>query len=103
MELETVKAILQIKTFNHDEYLITMIPLLVGFAKDQCNNSFLDEKGNEELPCGIQLFVPKAIEHLMNKAGVTNRTMGSVSYSYDLDFPPAILKFLKPYRKVKFS
>jgi hypothetical protein len=100
---ESVKAILQIKTSNHDPYIEVMVPLLVEFTKEWCNNSFKNEQDKEEIPSGVQIFVAKSIEYLMNKSGVASRTMGSVSYSYDLDFPPSVMKFLKPYRKVRFS
>lgn len=100
---ESVKTILQIKTNNHDPYIEVMLPLLVEFTKEWCNNPFLNSEDEEELPSGVQIFVPKAIEYLMNKSGVSSRTMGAVSYSYDLDFPPSLLKMIKPYRKVRFS
>jgi hypothetical protein len=80
-----------------------MIPLLVDFTKDWCSNSFLNDQEEVELPSGVQIFIPKAIEYLMNKSGVSSRTMGAVSYSYDLDFPSSLLKLIKPYRKVRFS
>jgi hypothetical protein len=96
---ESVKVILQINTNNHDPYIETMIPLLIDFGSEWCNNSFPED----DMPSGMVLFVSKAIEYLMNKSGVASRTMGNVSYSYDLDFPPAVMKFIKPYRRVRFS
>jgi hypothetical protein len=103
VSLDTVKKILQITTTKHDDYLNTMILLLEEYAKDKTNNDFLDENGNEVIPGAVTIFVAKACEYNMNKAGVTSRSMGEVSYSYDLDFPRSITKLLDPYRKVKFN
>lgn len=67
-----------------------------------CNNSFLNDAGTEVLPPGVKIFISKAQEYLQNKSGVRERTMGSVSYTYEMDFPPALLRLLRPYKKVKF-
>lgn len=100
--LQSVKTRLQIKNNNHDEYITEMIPDMVEFSKDYCNNLFLDVDGNEVLPSGVILFVAKAIQYLMNEAGMTQQKMGDVNFSYESDFPPALLRLLKPYKRVKF-
>jgi hypothetical protein len=95
--LESVKTALQIKTNDHDQYLNELITLLTDYVKDYCNNPF------ETMPAGVELFIPKAIDYLMNKSGVSSETMGQVSYSYDLDFPASILRLLRPYKRLKWS
>lgn len=102
MEITEVKTILQEKTTKQDEYLATMIPHVIEFAKEYCNNKFLDANKQEALPGGVRIFVAKACEFNMNKSGLKGRSMGDVSYSYETDFPPSLLKWLKPYRKVRF-
>jgi hypothetical protein len=99
MDLQAVKVRAGINTTKHDEYLTEIIPDVIGFAKDYCNNQFPDE----DMPSGVKVFVPKACEYLLNAAGVKERTMGSVSYSYEMDFPPALLRLLRPYKKVRFT
>lgn len=102
VEVEEVKKLLQIKTNHHDEYLETMIPLLVEWIKDYTNNSFTDTKGVESLPGGVCIFIAKACEHNMQKAGLKARSMGEVSYTYNLDFPNTLTRFLRPYKRLRF-
>lgn len=103
MEKAEVKKILQEKSTKHDEYFDTMIPLALDFAKEYCNNRFLGTDGKESLPGGVRIFIAKACEFNMAKSGLKGRSMGEVSYSYDTDFPPSLLKWLRPYRRVKFT
>ncbi|MFS0560134.1 phage head-tail connector protein [Terribacillus sp. 179-K 1B1 HS] len=103
MTTEEVKKILQIKTTKHDEFFGIMIPLVEDFAKHKCNNLFLDPiTGEENLPGGVQIFVAKACQHNMQPTNVKSRTMGNVSYSYELEFPTSITKLLAPYKRLKF-
>jgi len=97
----------QIKAINgwneHDDYLATMIPLLIEHVTSYCNNHLgQNQAPPARLPGGILIFIAKATEHNKLKAGLKSRTMGSVSYSYDLEFPSSIMTYLRPYRKVKF-
>lgn len=97
-----IKELLGLNTNKHDVYIEAMVPILAEYAKDYCNNSFFI--GNEEvIPGPVKLFVAKAIEYNMNPAGVSGRSMGGASYSYETDFPPSITRLLKPYRKVRFG
>ncbi len=99
MNKEEVKRKLQITTDKHDDYFDDMIPDLIEYVMDYCNNSF--GAGVEPvLPGGARLFIAKALEYNMKKAGVSSRSMGSVSYSYETDFPPSVTKLLAPYRRV---
>lgn len=102
MDLATVKKLLGINTDKHDGYLTEIIPILIDYAKEFCNNKFLDENNAEELPGGVKLFVAKAAQFNMNPAGVKGRSMGGASYSYDTDFPESIMKLLRPYKRVRF-
>ncbi|WP_077325773.1 phage head-tail connector protein [Virgibacillus siamensis] len=80
-----------------DVYLNTAIAVFTEYAGDYCNNTFSDP-----LPAGVKLFVAKACEYNLQKAGVTSFSMGNVSYSYETDFPPSVLKPLKPYKRLSF-
>ncbi|MFL0365376.1 phage head-tail connector protein [Pseudobacillus sp. 179-B 2D1 NHS] len=79
-----------------------MIPLLIEWLKVYCNNPFTNPSGKEILPGGVRIFIAKACEYNMNKAGITSRSMGSVSYSYNLDFPESMIRYIRPYKRVKF-
>jgi hypothetical protein len=99
MDLQSVKNMLSIKTTTHDDYLIEMIPIVIEYAQDHCNQTFI----SENLPSGVKLFVAKAIEFNMGDSTLKGRTMGEVSYSYNTDFPSSLKRYLAPYRRVRFS
>lgn len=102
MELQSVKNLLGISTDKHDGYLAEMIPILIDYAKEFCNNPFLDGNNQEELPGSVKLFVAKAAQFNMNPAGIKGRSMGGASYSYDTDFPESIMRLLRTNKRVKF-
>ena len=102
MEVMDVKMLLGLKTDKHDQYIEAMIPILMEYAKDYCNTSFFIAE-EEIIPGPVKLFIAKAIEFNMNPAGVSARSMGGASYSYETDFPSSITRLLKPYRKVRFA
>lgn len=100
-EIDEVKQILGWS--DKDEYLATMIPLLVDHVIEYCNNPLgQNQTPPTKLPGAVRLFIAKACEHNTLKAGLKSRTMGSVSYSYDLEFPESLNKYLRPYRRLKF-
>ena len=101
MTIDQVKKLLGIRNEKHDDYIEVMIPILMEYARGYCNTSFFIA-GEEVIPGPVKLFVAKAIEYNMNPAGVSGRSMGGASYSYETDFPPSITRLLKPYRKVRF-
>ena len=101
IDVVRVKILLGLNSNKHDDYIEEMIPILVDYAKEYCNNSFTRD-GEECLPNPLALFVAKAIQFNMNPTGVSGRSMGGASYSYETDFPDSILRMLRPYRKVRF-
>lgn len=103
MDKEDVKKLLQIKTTKHDEFLDTIIPLIIEDTKIKCNNLFLDPvTGEENLPGGVKIYIAKACQYNMQPSNLKSRTMGNVSYSFDLEFPSSITKLLAPYKRLKF-
>jgi Phage gp6-like head-tail connector protein len=98
MDKDSIKNMLGIKTEKHDMYLDEVIPLFIDHAKEYCNNQF-----DGDLPSGVRIYVAKAIEFNMNPTNLKGRKMGEVSYSYQTEFPRSILKYLAPYRKVRFK
>lgn len=97
IDIEEIKTIIEIKDSKHDVYLATMIPLVLEHVTDFCNNSFPDG-----IPGGVRIFIAKVCEHNIQNAGLKSRTMGSVSYSYELEFPSSLMRFIRPYRRLKF-
>ncbi|MGE7129160.1 phage head-tail connector protein [Lysinibacillus xylanilyticus] len=94
----------QLKQFNgvtgakHDEFYRAMAPILFDVAKDHCNGKW--EPSN--MPQGVRLFIAKAIQFNMQTTGLKGRAMGTVSYSYDTEFPKALWTYLRPYKRVRF-
>lgn len=103
MEITEVKNILGITTTKHDTYLATVVPLFTEAAQDYCNNPFTDESGAEALPGGVKIAIAKWCQLNMNQSGLKSRSMGEVSYSYDLTIPDTIKGLLRPHRRLKFA
>lgn len=98
---EQVKKLLGITTPKHDDYIYEMIPILIEYAAQYCNNPTINQQ--VELPGPVKLFMAKAIQFNMNPAGLSSRSMGGASYSYETDFPESVLRLLRPYRRVRFA
>lgn len=96
--IDEVAQIAEVDLVKHIDYLEVMIPLLTEKAEDYCNASFDADKP----PAGVKVFIAESVKHKLNSGGLSSRSMGSVSYSYDVDLPERITKNLKPYRKVSF-
>lgn len=102
IEIEEIKSILGIKNTKHDEYLSIMIPILLEHVTAFCNNNFTSRTGEVDVPGGVRLFIAKACEHNMQNAGLKSRSMGSVSYSYELEFPLSLTSYIRPYKRLRF-
>ena len=96
--IDEIATMAEVDKTKNEMYLTTMIPILLEFAEDKCNNSF-DE---ENPPAGVKVFVSESIKYKLNSKGLSSRSMGSVSYSYDTDLPDKVIKHLSPYKKVRF-
>ncbi|CDQ22574.1 phage head-tail connector protein [Halobacillus karajensis] len=100
--VEKVKLRLGITDTKHDEFLQEVAPDQLDYAKAYTNNPFTNDEGVEVIPGPVILFVAKACEFNMGQTGLRSRSMGEVSYSYEIDLPKGIIKLLKPYKRVKF-
>ncbi|MGX9134043.1 phage head-tail connector protein [Rummeliibacillus sp. JY-2-4R] len=78
------------------EHYHTLAPIYFDFANDYCNQQFEVPNSN------VKVFIAKAIQFYTQKAGLTARSMGSVSYSYATDLPSSVLKPLKPFKKLRW-
>lgn len=72
-----------------------LTPIYFDVAIDYCNNKDLEFDR-------IIVFLAKAVQFYSHKAGLTARSMGTVSYSYDTDLPSSILQLLKPFKKLRW-
>lgn len=101
--LTEVKAISPKLSEGHDVYLSVMVPMLEEYVIGLCNNKKFTKNayGDIVLPGPVKIFIAKACEYNMQAVGLKERSMGSVSYSYDLEFPNTLHQYLRPYRKVK--
>jgi len=97
-EIEQLKQLNGDTGAKHDAFYCAMAPILFDVAIDHCNDTWCPET----MPQGVQLFIAKAIQFNMQTTGLKGRVMGTVSYSYDTEFPKAIWTYLRPYKKVKF-
>lgn len=96
---DSIARMAEIDVIKHSAYLDDYIPILLEFSEDKCNNVFDDENP----PAGVKLFIAESIKHKLNSKGLTSRSMGSVSYSYDTELPDKVIKNLNPYKRVRFK
>lgn len=104
-DIAEIKAIngVAVDDYKHDQYIGTMLPLLLEAVMAHTNNNFnIQADGTLRIPGGVKIYLAKAIERNTMKAGLKSRSMGSVSYSYDTAVPEELKAFLAPYKKVKF-
>ncbi|MGE7946476.1 phage head-tail connector protein [Lysinibacillus sp. NPDC093688] len=97
-EIEQLKQLNEVTGAKHDAFYRAMAPVLFDVAKDHCNGKWEPS----DMPQGVRLFIAKAIQFNTQSTGLKGRTMGTVSYSYDTEFPKAIWTYLRPYKKVRF-
>ena len=105
-DVEEIKGILnQMGSTAHDEYILTMYPLILEVVIDHTNNDFggILVDGTIKLPGGVKIYIAKTIEQNLMAIGLKSRTMGSVSYTYDLETPLSVKKLLSTYKRVRFN
>lgn len=100
--VQEVKSRLRLTDTKYDDYLYAVAPDHLEYAKEYTNNDFTDKNGNENIPRNVLNFVAEACEYGMNPSGLESRTMGDVSYNFEPDYNPSMLRKLKPYKRVKF-
>ncbi|MEK4922021.1 phage head-tail connector protein [Cytobacillus sp. FSL R5-0569] len=96
--IDQVSSIAGIDKEKHQTYLSVMVPILLEYAEDYCGATFV----GYDPPAGVRLFIGESLRHKIKADGLSSRSMGSVSYSYDTDLPEKIKRNLKPYRRVRF-
>ena len=50
----------------------------------------------------VYLFIAKAVRLNMVPVELNSRSMGTVSYKYNTEYPDSMLSLLTPYRRLKF-
>lgn len=95
--LKKIKLLANITTDEHDEFIELYFSLCLDWIQAYCNNSF-----GEEIPPAVYLFIAKAVRMNMKPVELKARTMGTVSYTYNTEYPESMLSLLTPYRRLKF-
>lgn len=85
-----------ISTPNRIEHYRKLAPIYLDYANEYCNQALTSDISN------VKVFIAKAIQYYTQKAGLTARSMGTVSYSYATELPSSVLKPLKPFKKVRW-
>ena len=74
------------------------------WIKAYCNNEFLNEDEEEDLPGGVELALNKLIEMNSQSPNVASESVSDLSRSFfSSDIPDNIKSLLRPYRKVRFK
>lgn len=81
---------------KYTDYLTTTAPAHLEYAESYTNKAF------DTVPTPIISFVADACEYGLNDTGLESRSLGDVSYNFEQDYPPAMLRKLKPYKRVRF-
>lgn len=100
-----IKGIMRLDRTNteYDDYIKTMLPLLLESVMAYTNNNFdITPEGTMRIPGGVKIYLAKAIERNTLQTGLKARSMGSVSYTYDTAVPDELKGLLTPYKKVRF-
>ncbi|WP_419892818.1 phage head-tail connector protein [Oceanobacillus kimchii] len=96
--IDEIAIMAEIDQAKHERYLSIMVPIFIEVAEDHCGTSF----NVMQLPAGVKLFIAESIKYKLKNAGLSSRSMGSVSYSYDTKLPDKVKNHLSPYRKLVF-
>lgn len=96
--IDEIAIMAEIDQEKHRSYLSIMVPTLIEVAEDECGTSF----NVLQLPAGVKLFIAESIKYKLKNTGLSSRSMGSVSYSYDTKLPDKVKGHLSPYRKLVF-
>ena len=84
---------------SKDEHIEALIDHYKGVAEEYCHRSFL-----EDAPHGVEQFIAKSIARdFTQQQGITSRSMGSVSYSFDAEADSKLYTLLKQYRRVNWG
>ena len=106
-DVEEIKGIQEIPygEDKHDAHIKLMLPLMLESVMAYTNNDFggIQSDGTLRIPGGVKIYLAKAIERNRIDKGIKSRSMGSVSYTYDVSIQSDLKDHLKPYKKVKFN
>lgn len=103
-EVTYFKALAQIKGDKSGEYIKMMLPLLAEHVAEYVYDAIGEEVVTpiSDMKANYKVFIAKALQHNMTNAGVKGRSMGTVSYTYNIDFPKALYGQYLPRKRAKF-
>lgn len=98
MDLQELKTRLKISDNSQDEFLTIALEDAIDYAKSWCNNQFA-----EGIPSGAKKGIALIVKSMGENGNVASQSLGDMSKSF---FQGATmdeaLKYLRPYKKVKF-
>ena len=103
-EVTYFKALAQIKNNRSDDYVKAMLPLLAEHVADYVADAISEEvvPPLSDMKASYKAFIAKALQHNMTNTGIASRKIGTVSYSYNLDFPASLYNQYLPRKRAKF-
>lgn len=103
MDIAELKVRLKISDTSQDEYLQVALDDAIDYAKNYCNNLFLNSKGETVLPGAVKKGVALIVKSMNENSNVASQSLGDMSKSF---FQGATIneahKYFKPFRKLKF-
>lgn len=103
MDLAELKTRLKITDTSQDPFLQVALEDAIDYAKNYCNNSFLNANGEEELPGAVKKGVALIVKSMGENSNVASQSLGDMSKSF---FQGATMNeahnYFRPYRKLRF-
>lgn len=95
MDIAEVKALLRIRGDDEDDYMESVLPLVLDGVRTYTGRTFLDEQtGEDAFPGLVKMAIAKWVQAYTNPAGVTSQGMSSLSQSFTNEGIPAEVKEL---------
>lgn len=103
MDLNELKIRLKINDTSQDAFLAVALEDAIDYAQSYCNNTFLNDEGELELPSSVKKGVALIVKSMSENSNVSSQSLGDMSKSF---FEGATIReahtYFKPYKRLRF-
>lgn len=106
MDLKELKIRLGINENDNSQDTVLQVKLddAIDYAKNYCNNLFINSKGEMELPGAVKKGVALMVKSMGENSNVASQSLGDMSKSFFQNgTTDEAHKYFKPFRKLRFS
>lgn len=105
MDLQELKTRLKISDDSQDESLELALEDAIDFAKTWCNNPFLNDEGELEIPSSVKKGIAMMVDIDRNTTnGIESESIAGMNQTFTNSnerYAP-VFKLWRPYKKVRF-